>query len=128
MIYGIGIDLIEIDRIKSELLKSGDRFCEKIFTENEISYCRRGSNHHIQSQCFASRFAAKEAFLKAIGTGLRNGLNWKDVEVSSNKHGKPNFVLKNKALETIKKAKISNIQLSISHSRNVATAVVILEK
>jgi len=128
MIYGLGIDLIEIGRIKSELLRSGDRFCEKVFTEKEIDYCKRGPNLDVQSRCFAGRFTAKEAFFKAIGTGLRNGLRWKDVEVLHDNLGKPVFALKDKALETIKKEKISSIQLSISHGKNVATAVVILEK
>jgi len=128
MIYGVGIDLIEIKRIKNELIKSGERFCKMIFTENEITYCQRDSNINVQSQCFAGRFAAKEAFFKAVGTGLRGGLTWKDIEVYNDEYGKPNFILKNKALETVEDERISNIQLSISHCKNVAAAVVILEK
>ena len=128
MIYGVGIDVIEIDRIKNDLLKSGKEFCRSIFTDIEIMYCQRGSNINVQSQCFAGRFAAKEAFFKAIGSGLRGGLTWKDVEVSNDEYGKPRFVLKNKALETIVSERISNILLSISHCKHVATAVVILEK
>jgi holo-[acyl-carrier protein] synthase len=128
MICGVGIDVIEISRIKNELLKSGERFCKTIFTENEITYCQRGSNINVQSQCFAGRFAAKEAFFKAIGTGLRGGLTWKDIEVYNDEYGKPNFILKNKALETVEDEGISNIKLSISHCNTVAIAVVILEK
>jgi len=128
MIYGIGIDLIEVERIGKTTLRYGDRLYTKIFTENEINYCKSKSNLNNQSQCFAARFAAKEAFLKAIGTGLRNGLHWKDVEVSNDNLGKPNLVLRNTALEIIKKIKTSNISLSISHTKNAAIAVVILEK
>jgi len=128
MIYGVGIDVIEINRIKNELIKFGESFCKAIFTDNEISYCQRGSNISVQSQCFAGRFAAKEAFFKAVGIGLREGLTWKDIEVHNDEYGKPRFILKNKALEIISDKKISNIQLSISHCKTVATAVVILEK
>ena len=128
MIHGIGIDLIEVERIGKTTLRYGDRLYTKIFTENEINYCKSKSNLNNQSQCFAARFAAKEAFLKAIGTGLRNGLHWKDVEVSNDNLGKPNLVLRNTALEIIKKIKTSNISLSISHTKNAAIAVVILEK
>jgi len=128
MIHGIGKDLIEVERIGKTTLRYGDRFYTKIFTENEINYCKSKSNLNNQSQCFAARFAAKEAFLKAIGTGLRNGLHWKDVEVSNDNLGKPNLVLRNTALEIIKKIKTSNISLSISHTKNAAIAVVILEK
>jgi len=128
MIYGIGIDLIEVERIKKTALKSGDRFYTRIFTENEINYCKKGSDLNNQSQCFAARFAAKEAFFKAIGTGLRNGLHWKDVEVSNNELGKPDLVLRNTALEIIERIKSPNILLSISHTKNAAIAVVILEK
>lgn len=127
MIYGTGIDLIEIDRIKKELEKAKEKFCDMVFTNNEIAYCQRGANLNIQSQCFAGRFVAKEAFFKAIGTGLRDGIRWKDVEVMNNEMGKPELFLQNKALEIIKNENISNIQLSISHSNKVAAAIVILE-
>ena len=81
MICGVGIDLIEVDRIKKQLEKSSDRFCQSLFSEKEIAYCRRGANTRIQARHFAGRFAAKEAFLKAIGTGMRDGLRWKDIEI-----------------------------------------------
>ena len=127
MIRGVGIDLIEVDRIKKQLEKSRDRFCQSLFSEEEIAYCRKGANTRIQAQHFAGRFAAKEAFLKAIGTGLREGLAWKDVEVLNNAMGKPELHLKNKAKETVDEHGITNIQLSISHGRDIAAAFVILE-
>ena len=114
MIYGIGIDLIEIHRIKGELEKFGDRFCGSIFTEDEVEYCKKGSNIDVQAQCFAGRFSAKEAFFKSIGTGLRNKFSWKDVEIMNDELGKPSFRLRNKAREFIEEIGVSNIQLSIS--------------
>ena len=128
MIHGVGIDVIEVDRIKRELSKPGESFCKKIFTEEEDAYCRRGSTLDVRAQRFAGRFCAKEAFFKAVGTGLRDGLRWKDVEVLNNALGKPEFVLKGEALEAIQKETISNVRLSITHSRGVAAAVVVLEK
>ena len=128
MVYGIGIDLVEVERIRKTALKFGDRFYTRIFTENEINYCKKGSNLNNKFQCFAARFAAKEAFLKAIGTGLRNGLQWKDIEVLNNELGKPDLTLQNAALKIIENMQNSNILLSISHTKNTAIAVVILEK
>ena len=128
MIAGIGIDIIEVERIYKQLSGSGNRFNTRVYTKNELDYCRQASNLNVQSQRLAARFAAKEAFFKAIGTGLRDGLQWKDVEVIHDELGKPGFKLKNKALETIQKEKISHIFLSLSHNRGNALAVVVLEK
>ncbi len=128
MIYGMGIDLIDIDRVKKEIERSGDAFCNRIFTEQEIRTCRAKLNPNVQSQCFAARFSAKEAFFKAIGTGVRGELHWKDVEVVNDPLGKPVLHLKGKVLEMVETKGISEIQLSISHTRQLATAVVILEK
>ncbi len=127
MIYGMGIDLIEIDRIKKEIDRPGDAFCKRIFTDEEIRACRAKSNRNVQSQCFAARFSAKEAFFKAIGTGVRGGLSWKDVEVVNDPLGKPALNLRGKALEMVEKKGITGIQLSISHTKQLAAAVVILE-
>jgi len=127
MIYGVGIDLIETERMKHELVRSGSRFTAAIFTDDEIEYCRRTTNRNVVAQRFAGRFSAKEAFLKALGTGLRDGLRWRDVEVSNDDLGKPYLILKNRALELTRKEKINNIQLSISHREDAVTAVVILE-
>ena len=128
MIVGIGIDLIEVDRIKKEIAHDTDRFVSRIFTENEIAYCSKGANPSNRARCFSARFAAKEAFFKAVGTGLRDGLAWLDVEVRNDDLGKPHLELKNRAGEIIKNGNISKVHLSISHGRDYATAVVILEK
>lgn len=126
MIYGVGIDLIETSRIEKELEKAGDRFRETVFTAREIEYCTSKRNRSARCQCFAGRFSAKEAFFKAIGTGLRDGLSWKDVEVLNDTRGKPSLVLRNRALEVVEKGNITDIRLSISHTQGAATAIVIL--
>ena len=128
MIHGIGIDLIETDRIKNQLKKNGERFYEKVFTNKEIEYCTQGANLSVRAQRFAGRFAAKEAFFKAVGTGLRSGLRWVDVEIVNDELGRPMIILKNKAFQIIEFETISNIQLSITHDRQSAVAIVILEK
>jgi len=128
MIVGTGIDVVEVDRIRKELEKAAERFYSMLFTHDEIAYCLQGSNVNVQSQRFGGRFAAKEAFFKAIGTGLRDGLSWKDVEVINDELGKPHLVLKNRALEIIEKEGVTNTQVSIAHGKKVATSIVILEK
>ena len=127
MIHGIGIDIIETGRIKNQIEKEGDRFYEKIFTKKEIEYCMQGANVSVQAQRLAGRFAAKEAFFKAVGTGLRNGLRWIDVEVMNDELGRPILILNNKALKMIKDRHISNLHISISHCIEYASAIVILE-
>ena len=127
MIVGTGIDIIEVDRIQSRLAKDEERFCLSLFTEAEIGYCKSGAHSAARARCFAGRFAAKEAFFKAIGTGLRDGLNWKDVEIQNDDLGKPEIVLHGKALEKIQEEGIGGIHVSISHGRAAAAAVVILE-
>ncbi len=125
MIYGIGIDLVEVNRIKSSLVKFGNRFLDKIFTEKEIEYCEKRIN---KVQEYAIRFTAKEAFFKAIGIGWRKGLTWKDIEVANDELGKPYLILKGRAKEFTEKMYISNIQVSLSHTWQTATGIVILEK
>tara|TARA_A100001037_G_scaffold301728_1_gene331862 strand:- start:3937 stop:4311 length:375 start_codon:yes stop_codon:yes gene_type:complete len=113
-----GIDIIEIDRIRNVLLKYGDRFLNKIFTTDEIQYCKgRAPN-------LAGRFAAKEATMKALKTGTR-GVSWKDIEVVRAKSGAPSIKLYNRALDRSKSLGIDNITLSFTHSRDYAVASVI---
>ena len=128
MIAGIGIDIIEVERIYKQLSESIDRFNTMVYTEKELDYCRKVSNLNVQSQRFAARFAAKEAFFKAIGTGLRDGLQWKDVEVVHDDLGRPGFHLRGKAQEIIEKEQITGVLLTLSHGKDNAVAVVILEK
>ena len=90
-IIGIGTDIVNIKRIDHSLRKYGFSFKNKIFSKNEISYCEKRKN---SSAFYAKRFAAKEAFSKALGTGIRKGVNLKDIEISNNVQGKPSILLK----------------------------------
>ena len=114
-----GIDIIEIDRIKDVLLKHSSRFLTKIFTEYEINYCRGRATQ------LAARFASKEAAMKALGTGIR-GVGWKEVEVQRLRSGKPYIILHGRAKKRAESMGITKIELSISHSKNLATAMVIM--
>jgi len=102
----------------------GDLFLGRVFTESEISWCQRRAR---PSECFAALFAAKEAFLKAIGTGLRNGLRWTDIEVEHEPSGKPHFSLRRKAKELLETHRIQRALVTLSHDRPYAVAHVILE-
>ena len=110
---GIGIDIIEIDRVKAAVKKHGRSFLERVFTPRELEYC--SSHKAFKFPELAVRFAAKEAYAKAIGTGIK-GLRWQDIEVVNNRQGKPLIALKGKIS---KKA-----QVSLSHSRDYAVASV----
>ena len=116
-----GIDIIEIARIKNVLTKHQKRFLEKIFTEYERNYCRGRSTQ------LAARFAAKEAAMKALGTGVR-GVGWKEIEVQRLPSGKPYIKLHGRANERAKFIGVEKIELSISHSKELATAMVIMYK
>src|SRR6056297_2159802 len=105
---GIGVDIVEIDRIKEAILKH-KRFKERFFTEDEIGYCEE---HKEPWSYYAGRFAAKEAVVKALGTGFR-GFNWKDVEIIKDELGKPEVVLHNNAGQVAKEEGIEQIMVSI---------------
>ena len=124
MIFGVGIDNIEVKRIKKQI-DSSSKFKEKIFTAKEIEYCESKKNY---AESFAARFAAKEAFLKAIGTGWSEGLQFTDIEILNNKKGKPMVHLQGKAKQIILDNEINNIQVSITHLKEIASAIIILEK
>ncbi len=123
MIKGIGVDIIDVARIKKMVEKS-QGFVEKVFTPTEIRYCR---DKYRQEVHFAGRFAAKEAFLKAMGTGLRGTMAWTDISVENNELGKPAITLTGNTLENFKKNKFRTIHLSISHTREYAAAFVIIQ-
>lgn len=124
MIYGIGVDLIKIPRIQAALETWGERFHKKVYTEAEQSYCLSKPR---PARYWAMRFAAKEAFSKAIGMGMRHGIRWKDIEVTSNVFGKPELILHGRAREMCAQAGIKNSFLSLSDEAEIAAAVVILE-
>ena len=113
-----GIDIIEIDRIQNVLSRYGNRFLNKIFTPDEIQYCRGRSPN------LAGRFAAKEATMKALKTGAR-GVSWKDIEVIRASNGAPSIKLYNRALARSESLGVSSLSISFSHSRDYAVASVI---
>ncbi|MCK4663063.1 MAG: holo-ACP synthase [Bacteroidales bacterium] len=123
MIKGIGTDIIEVSRIGKKV-EGNTSFKKKIFTDNEIKYCE---TYRHKAQNYAVRFAAKEAFLKAIGTGWSNGLAFDQIEIINDKSGKPELFLNGKASEVTKEMGIKNIHVSLSHVKEYAIAVVIIE-
>jgi len=124
MIFGIGTDLIEVKRIGKLIEKSG-RFRDRVFTRREIEYCERKKN---KAHSYAARFAAKEAFFKALGTGWRKGVAFKDAEVINEPSGKPELVLYGRSKEISEHYHIKNIHVSLSHVSEYAQSVVVLEK
>ena len=127
-ILGTGIDIVENYRLKKILFKKKSNFKKKIFTINEIAYCEKKSN---ATSCYSKRFAAKEAFVKALGIGFRKNINFKDIEVANNSYGKP-YILMNKKIankvKTLFKVKKFNILLSISDEKKYSIASVIISK
>jgi len=125
MIIGTGIDIVNMDRIERVMTRWGSVFLGRVFTETEIVACQQKAR---PSECFAGRFAAKEAFLKAIGWGLRNGIQWTDIEVKNDAMGKPLLFLHRKAKEVCENLRTHNILLTLSHDRPYAVAHVLLEE
>lgn len=117
MILGIGNDIIEVARIKSSIERYAHRFLDRLFTRSEQDYCLK---HKDSSLNFAGRFAAKEAIVKALGTGFRNGLDWLDIEILNDSKGKPCVVFSAKAK---KMWNDPQVMITISHCREYATAV-----
>ena len=124
MVLGLGTDLIETKRLQESIDRFGDRFLERIFTEDEIAYCMRKKN---AAESFAARFAAKEAGAKALGTGISRGVTWKEFEVRREASGKPSLHLSGRAAELAGAMGVRRIQLSLTHSREFALAVVVVE-
>ncbi len=124
MIVGTGIDIAEVPRIRHSIERFGQRFLERIFTEGEIRYCDSKAN---RAERYAGRFAAKEAAMKALGTGWNHGVRWRDCEVSRQPGGRPTMLFHGKAREFAAKLGVKNTALSISHTEEQAIAQVILE-
>jgi holo-[acyl-carrier protein] synthase len=126
MIYGIGVDLVKVARIERVVTRYGDRFLDRVFTEREIAYCR-GKAWAVSA--LALRFAAKEAFSKALGVGLRKGgIRWREVEVVPNPMGKPEIFVSGRAAALCETAGIANMHLTLTDEDHQALAVVILER
>jgi holo-[acyl-carrier protein] synthase len=123
MIIGTGIDIVEIEGIKASFEQS-KRFITRVFTPDEIVYCEKNPYKY---QHYAGRFAAKEAVMKALGTGWNNGISWKQIEIVNNDAGKPDIVFHKQAKLLVAQKNVKSVHLSISHANQYATALVILE-
>ena len=118
-VLGIGTDIVECLRIAQMIERHGELFINRVYTDHEIEYCSR---RKAATQHYAGRWAAKEAVLKALGTGWARGISWRDVEVFSEKGGKPSIRLDGTAQEVSRRLGISSMLISISHCRSHATA------
>jgi holo-[acyl-carrier protein] synthase len=124
MVVGVGIDVIQNERIRESLQKFGPRFINRIYTEIETSYCNNCVDPAIH---FAARFAAKEAAFKALGTGWAAGVKWKDIEVQRLASGKPELHLYGEALVRATEMGATRFHVSLTHDQLVSCAVVLLE-
>jgi holo-[acyl-carrier protein] synthase len=124
VIVGIGVDIVEIEKLRLAMVRRGDRLRNRAFTPLEIEYCEERAN---QYQHYAARFAAKEAAFKAIGSGWREGVGWHDAEVRNELSGKPSLILSGRALELAQRMGAHHFWLSLSHTDHYAVAHVVLE-
>ena len=124
MIVAIGIDLVEVSRLEEVFARRGDRFRARVFTESEINYCESIGSKFAS---YAARFAAKEAVMKALGTGWSEGVGWKDIEVVSKPGIAPAIMLHNRALDRMGEIGASRVHISLTHSGDLAIAQVVLE-
>ena len=124
VIVGTGIDIAEVPRIADAIKRYGQRFLNRVFTEGEMNYCESKAN---RSERYAARFAAKEAAMKALGTGWNHGVRWRDVEVCRAPGGRPTIVFHGEAAQVAARLKAAHVALSLSHTTEQAIAQVILE-
>lgn len=124
MIVGLGLDIAEIDRIEAAITRHGAPILERLYTAAEAAYCE---SHRNKFERYAGRFAAKEAAMKALGTGWRRGVRWRDIEIIREPGGKPSIALKGAAKRIADGLGVKNISVTITHSGNLALAEVIFE-
>ncbi|MBI2680130.1 MAG: holo-[acyl-carrier-protein] synthase [Candidatus Solibacter usitatus] len=124
MILGTGIDIAEVDRIRGAIDRHGQRFLDRVYTPGEIAYVERKANRF---ERYAGRFAAKEAGMKAIGTGWKRGVRWRDFEVANLPSGKPTLKLHGEAARVAASLGVKAVSLSITHTAELGMAHVILE-
>jgi holo-[acyl-carrier protein] synthase len=124
MIVGLGVDITEVDRIEAAIARRGRAFLERLFTPSEIAYCEK---HRNRAERFAGRFAAKEAAMKALGTGWARGVRWVDIEVVREPSGKPTLKLFGATRAIADRLGVKNIVMTITHDGNTALAQVIFE-
>jgi holo-[acyl-carrier protein] synthase len=124
MIKGIGTDIVEVDRLERATQLHGRAFLARLFTATEMEYCE-GQWRRFES--YAARFAAKEAFLKALGSGGRDGISWQDLDVVRDSLGRPDMVVKGNALLAARRLGVDRVFLALSHTSGMATAAIVLE-
>jgi holo-[acyl-carrier protein] synthase len=124
VILGTGIDLAEVERIRAAIERYGERFLHRVYTPHEIAYVERKANRY---ERFAARFAAKEAGMKAIGTGWRGGITWHDFEVANEPSGRPTLRLSGRAAQVAAALGVRRISLSLTHTAQLGMAFVIVE-
>ena len=124
MIIGVGIDHARIDRVQDLLARHPERSRDRLFTDVERQACE---GRQRVAECYAARFAAKEAFVKALGTGLRAGMRWTDIEVSVDEGGRPELVLHRAAARALERSGAGRVHLSFTHEGGVAAAIVVIE-
>ena len=124
MILGTGVDLAEVARIRASIERYGERFIRRVFTERETAYAERKANRY---ERYAARFAAKEAGMKALGTGWSGGIRWQDLEVTNLPSGRPTLELHGVAREVADRLGVQAIHLSLTHTSEQAIAWVLLE-
>ena len=123
-IIGIGTDIIECLRIAQMIERHAELFINRVYTPHEIQYCQ---SRKLATQHFAARWAAKEAVLKALGTGWRKGISWRDVEVHNDPGGRPSVAIHGGALDVVEQLGIIDVHISLSHCRSHATAYAVAE-
>ncbi|MFK7908996.1 MAG: holo-ACP synthase [Akkermansiaceae bacterium] len=119
IIFGIGIDVVEVGRISSSMAEFGERFASRVFTEKEREYCERQKKPAMH---YAARFAAKEAVAKALGTGIGEELAWLDIEVKRRESGEPEVILSGDGKKFAERNKITQIKISLTHAEHYAAA------
>jgi holo-[acyl-carrier protein] synthase len=124
MLVGTGIDLVEVPRIARSIERFGERFLHRVFTDEEIAYCRSKANF---AESFAARFAAKEAGAKALGTGIQHGVTWKELEVQRLPGQRPTLHLTGRARAIAGQLRVARVSLSLTHTDSLAMATVHLE-
>ncbi len=124
MIYGIGVDIADISRFRTIVENGNGALLNRLFTERERAVC---DGRKDSASCYAARFAAKEAFLKALGTGLRDGISWHDMEITPNQLGRPELHLSGRSRELSGEYRLTAPFLSLSHDSGSAVAMVVLE-
>ena len=125
MIVGFGVDIAEVDRVEDAITRRGRAFIERVFTPLEIAYCER---FRYSAERYAARFAAKEATMKALGTGWARGVRWVDIEVTRLASGQPTIELHGAARQHAERMGVNRIHVSLTHSGNIAFAEIIFEQ